>query len=141
MAALGAPAPRSLPGRRSPALFVVATEDGAIDAELLRSTARRIGAETTEVPGSHVAFLTQPAGRGNRGGRDWRRCRLRLTDPYDARCEQYRGSGLKRLLLCSLLGRLRRRCRSRREARFDVVGAETDLIPKTGPFRNWSFPL
>jgi hypothetical protein len=38
----------------------VAKEDGAISAKLLRSTARRIGAVTTEVPGSHVVFLTQP---------------------------------------------------------------------------------
>lgn len=43
-----------------PSWYIVATEDGAIAPELLRSTARRIGAETTEVPGSHVVFLTQP---------------------------------------------------------------------------------
>ena len=43
-----------------PSWFVVATEDGSISPELLRSTALRIGAETTEVPGSHVVFLTQP---------------------------------------------------------------------------------
>lgn len=43
-----------------PSWYVVATEDGAIAPDLLRSTARRIGAETTEVPGSHVVFLTQP---------------------------------------------------------------------------------
>ena len=43
-----------------PSWFVVATEDGSISPELLRSTARRIGAEATEVPGSHVVFLTQP---------------------------------------------------------------------------------
>jgi pimeloyl-ACP methyl ester carboxylesterase len=41
-------------------LHVVATEDGAIAPELLRSTAARIGATTTEVPGSHVVFFTQP---------------------------------------------------------------------------------
>lgn len=43
-----------------PSWYVVATEDGAISPELLRNTARRIGAETTEVAGSHVVFLTQP---------------------------------------------------------------------------------
>ncbi len=43
-----------------PSWYVVATEDGAIAPELLRSTAERIGAVTTEVPGSHVVFLTQP---------------------------------------------------------------------------------
>lgn len=59
MAALGAPVTVAA-WKEKPSWFVVATEDGAIDAELLRSTARRIGAETTEVPGSHVVFLTQP---------------------------------------------------------------------------------
>jgi pimeloyl-ACP methyl ester carboxylesterase len=43
-----------------PSWAVVATEDGAIDPKLLRSTARRIKAETIEVKGSHVVFLTQP---------------------------------------------------------------------------------
>jgi len=46
--------------RVKPSWYVVATEDGAIAPELLRSTARRIGAVTTEVRGSHVVFLTQP---------------------------------------------------------------------------------
>jgi pimeloyl-ACP methyl ester carboxylesterase len=46
--------------KTKPSWYVVATEDGAIAPELLRSTARRIGAETTEVPGSHVVFLTHP---------------------------------------------------------------------------------
>ena len=59
MTALGAPVTIAA-WKEKPSWFVVATEDGAIDAELLRSTARRIGAETTEVPGSHVVFLTQP---------------------------------------------------------------------------------
>jgi pimeloyl-ACP methyl ester carboxylesterase len=59
MAALGAPVTVAA-WKEKPSWFVVATEDGAIDPELLRSTARRIGAETTEVPGSHVVFLTQP---------------------------------------------------------------------------------
>lgn len=40
--------------------FVVATEDGAIAPALLRKTAKRINAKTTEVKGSHVVFLTQP---------------------------------------------------------------------------------
>ncbi|MGY6251355.1 alpha/beta fold hydrolase [Bosea thiooxidans] len=46
--------------KTKPSWYVVATEDGAIAPELLRSTARRIGATTTEVKGSHVVFLTQP---------------------------------------------------------------------------------
>lgn len=46
--------------RQKPSWYVVATEDGAIAPELLRSTAHRIGAVTTEVAGSHVVFLTQP---------------------------------------------------------------------------------
>jgi pimeloyl-ACP methyl ester carboxylesterase len=46
--------------RTKPSWYVVATEDGAIAPELLRSTAARIGAIATEVPGSHVVFLTQP---------------------------------------------------------------------------------
>lgn len=46
--------------KTKPSWYVVATEDGAIAPNLLRSTARRIGAETTEIPGSHVVFLTQP---------------------------------------------------------------------------------
>lgn len=60
MAALAAPVTVAA-WRTKPSWFVVATEDGAIAPELLRSTARRIGAETTEVPGSHVVFLTQSA--------------------------------------------------------------------------------
>lgn len=46
--------------KTKPSWYVVATEDGAIAPELLRRTAKRIGAETTEVKGSHVVFLTQP---------------------------------------------------------------------------------
>lgn len=46
--------------KTKPSWYVVATEDGAIAPALLRSTARRIGATTTEVKGSHVVFLTQP---------------------------------------------------------------------------------
>lgn len=59
MAALAAPVTVAA-WKIKPSWYVVATEDGAIAPELLRSTARRIGAETTEVPGSHVVFLTQP---------------------------------------------------------------------------------
>ncbi len=44
-----------------PSWYVVATEDGSIAPKLLRSTAWRIGADTTEVAGSHVVFLTQPS--------------------------------------------------------------------------------
>lgn len=46
--------------KTKPSWAVIATEDGAIDPRLLRSTARRIGAVTREVKGSHVVFLTQP---------------------------------------------------------------------------------
>jgi pimeloyl-ACP methyl ester carboxylesterase len=46
--------------KSKPSWYVVATEDGAIAPELLRRTARRIGATTTEVTGSHVVFATQP---------------------------------------------------------------------------------
>ncbi|WP_035486029.1 alpha/beta fold hydrolase [Geminicoccus roseus] len=46
--------------RTKPSWAVVATEDAAIDPRLLRHTARRIGAVTREVEGSHVVFLTQP---------------------------------------------------------------------------------
>ena len=46
--------------RTKPSWFVVATEDGAIDPKLLRTTAQRIGAVTEEIEGSHVVFLTQP---------------------------------------------------------------------------------
>jgi pimeloyl-ACP methyl ester carboxylesterase len=46
--------------RSKPSWYVVATEDGAIDPRLLRSTARRIGAATIEVKGSHVVYFSQP---------------------------------------------------------------------------------
>lgn len=59
MAALAAPVTVAA-WKTKPSWYIVATEDGAIAPELLRSTAHRIGAETTEVPGSHVVFLTQP---------------------------------------------------------------------------------
>jgi pimeloyl-ACP methyl ester carboxylesterase len=59
MAALTAPVSVAA-WKDKPSWFIVATEDGAIAPELLRRTARRIGADTVEVPGSHVVFLTQP---------------------------------------------------------------------------------
>ena len=43
-----------------PSWFVVATQDNAIDPRLLRQQAERIGADITEIEGSHVVFLTQP---------------------------------------------------------------------------------
>ena len=46
--------------RSKPSWAVVATEDSAIDPRLLRQTAERIGAKSTEVKGSHVVFITQP---------------------------------------------------------------------------------
>ena len=46
--------------RSKPSWAVVATEDGAIDPRLLRQMAKRIGAITTEIRGSHVVFVTQP---------------------------------------------------------------------------------
>ncbi|WP_269714887.1 alpha/beta fold hydrolase [Caulobacter sp. NIBR2454] len=46
--------------RAKPSWFVVATEDGAIDPALLRKTAKRIGATTREVEGSHVVFISKP---------------------------------------------------------------------------------
>jgi pimeloyl-ACP methyl ester carboxylesterase len=46
--------------RSRPSWAVVATQDRAIDPRLLRQTAERIGAEVTEVEGSHVVFITQP---------------------------------------------------------------------------------
>jgi pimeloyl-ACP methyl ester carboxylesterase len=51
--------------RVKPSWFVVATEDGAIDPKLLRKTATRIGAQTVEVKGSHVVFLSQPEAVAN----------------------------------------------------------------------------
>ena len=59
MAALAAPVTVAA-WQTKPSWYVVATEDGAIAPELERRTAHRIGAETTEVLGSHVVFLTQP---------------------------------------------------------------------------------
>jgi hypothetical protein len=58
MAALAAPVTVAA-WKTKPSWYVVATEDGAIAPDLFRSTSRRIGAVTTEVPSSHVVFLTQ----------------------------------------------------------------------------------
>ena len=46
--------------RTKPSWAVVATQDAAIDPKLLRHMAKRIGAVTQEIEGSHVVFLTQP---------------------------------------------------------------------------------
>ncbi|MGA0594961.1 alpha/beta fold hydrolase [Enterovirga sp. CN4-39] len=46
--------------RVKPSWFVIATEDNVINPMLLRQTARRIGAVTEEIPGSHFVFHTQP---------------------------------------------------------------------------------
>ncbi len=43
-----------------PSWYLVATEDLAINPELERFMAKRIGATTTEVKASHVPFLSQP---------------------------------------------------------------------------------
>ncbi|RCS22584.1 alpha/beta hydrolase [Phyllobacterium salinisoli] len=51
--------------KTKPSWYVVANEDGAIAPELLRSTASRIGAATTEIKGSHVVFFTQPKAVAN----------------------------------------------------------------------------
>jgi len=51
--------------RVKPSWFVVATEDGAIDPKLLRKTATRIAAQTVEIKGSHVVFLSQPQAVAN----------------------------------------------------------------------------
>lgn len=51
--------------RVKPSWFVVATQDGAIDPKLLRKTATRIGAQTVEIKGSHVVFLSQPEAVAN----------------------------------------------------------------------------
>lgn len=51
--------------RVKPSSFIVATEDGAIDPKLLRKTAARIGAQTVEIKGSHVVFLSQPEAVAN----------------------------------------------------------------------------
>lgn len=46
--------------RTKPSWAVVATQDEAIDPRMLRQMAQRIGAQITDVEGSHVVFLTNP---------------------------------------------------------------------------------
>ena len=46
--------------RSRPSWAIIARDDRAFGAGMLLHMARRIGAEITEVPGSHAAFLTQP---------------------------------------------------------------------------------
>ena len=43
-----------------PSWYLVATEDRAINPDLQRFMAKRIGARTAEVKASHVPFMTQP---------------------------------------------------------------------------------
>lgn len=46
--------------RDKPSWAVIATEDKAFDQAMLQHMAKRIGAETTNVPASHALFMTQP---------------------------------------------------------------------------------
>lgn len=46
--------------RSTPSWAVIATDDRAFDLAMLRHMATRIGAVITEVPASHVVFMTQP---------------------------------------------------------------------------------
>jgi pimeloyl-ACP methyl ester carboxylesterase len=43
-----------------PSWYIVASEDQAINPELERFYAKRIGAKTTEIKSSHVPFLSHP---------------------------------------------------------------------------------
>jgi pimeloyl-ACP methyl ester carboxylesterase len=45
--------------RDKPSWAVIATEDKAFDQAMLQHMARRIGADITNVPGSHALFITQ----------------------------------------------------------------------------------
>ncbi|GID32202.1 alpha/beta fold hydrolase [Paractinoplanes brasiliensis] len=45
--------------RDKPSWAVIATEDKAFDQAMLQHMAKRIGAEITNVPGSHALFITQ----------------------------------------------------------------------------------
>ena len=77
-------------GRRLPSWAVVATEDKAAGADIVRSMAERAGADIVEVEGSHVIMVSQPdrrrgphrEGGGGRSGRppgsdgsDWKSVR------------------------------------------------------------------
>ena len=44
-----------------PSWYIVTTQDHAVNPELQRFMAKRLGAQTTEVKASHVPFLSQPA--------------------------------------------------------------------------------
>lgn len=46
--------------RNKPSWAVVATQDHAIAPQLLRQMAERIGAQVTDVDGSHVSYISQP---------------------------------------------------------------------------------
>jgi pimeloyl-ACP methyl ester carboxylesterase len=46
--------------KTKPSWYVVATNDRAIQPDLERTMARKIGAETTAIAASHVAMLSQP---------------------------------------------------------------------------------
>src|SRR4029077_14065744 len=45
-----------------PSWYVVSTQDNAINPDLERFMAKRIGAETKEIKASHVSFISNPAG-------------------------------------------------------------------------------
>jgi pimeloyl-ACP methyl ester carboxylesterase len=45
-----------------PSWYVVSTRDNAINPDLERFMAKRIGAETKEIKASHVSFISNPAG-------------------------------------------------------------------------------
>ncbi|MBB5986897.1 alpha/beta fold hydrolase [Sphingobium lignivorans] len=47
--------------RSRPSWAIIATEDRAFGEGMLSGMARRIGATIVEIPGSHAAFITQPA--------------------------------------------------------------------------------
>ncbi|MEU8821721.1 alpha/beta hydrolase [Actinoplanes sp. NPDC048796] len=47
--------------RGKPSWAVIASEDKAFDQAMLQHMAKRIGAEVTNVPGSHALFMTQAA--------------------------------------------------------------------------------
>jgi pimeloyl-ACP methyl ester carboxylesterase len=46
--------------RSRPSWAVIATDDKAFDLKMLRSMAKRIGAQAVEVKASHAVFMTQP---------------------------------------------------------------------------------
>lgn len=47
--------------RGKPSYAVVATQDRSVNPELQRRMYRRSGAKTTEIPGSHAIYISQPA--------------------------------------------------------------------------------